>query len=83
MAVIKFNELIPRNHAQNEEIHAAGFTLLRKPKPAATSDSMTWHRRLGHLGADALEHLVLQTTGAKIKGPIKIECKDCSLGKAV
>ena len=43
---------------------------------------MLWHLRLGHLGADALEHLVEQTTGSKIVGPIKVECTDCATSKA-
>jgi hypothetical protein len=51
----------------------------RKP---ATGTGMQWHLRLGHLGKDALEHLVNEVTGAKINGPRGIDCDACAAAHA-
>jgi hypothetical protein len=50
----------------------------RLPRTPLEGTAMLWHKRLGHLGAEALEKLVENTTGAKITGPLKIDCADCS-----
>ncbi|KAJ6439138.1 peramine synthetase [Purpureocillium lavendulum] len=75
--VIEFNQVDYESHAAQ----ATAFTS-SAPRPKSAAEAMLWHKRLGHLGAEALEHLVQQTTGAKIKGPLKIECKDCAVSKA-
>jgi hypothetical protein len=74
--VIEFNEI------NDEQPNATAFTSSRQPRPEASADAMLWHQRLGHLDADALEHLVEQTIGSKIKGPVKVECKACAISKA-
>ncbi|KAJ6437664.1 Cut9 interacting protein Scn1 [Purpureocillium lavendulum] len=76
--VIEFNQVNYESHAAQ----ATAFTSSAQPRPKSAADAMLWHKRLGHLGAEALEHLVQETTGAKIKGPLKIECKDCAVSKA-
>jgi hypothetical protein len=73
--VIEFN---PIQQAQA----AASFQSSSQPRPHQTADADLWHQRLGHLNAASLEHLVQETTGAKIKGPIQIDCEHCSLAKA-
>jgi transposase InsO family protein len=60
----------------------ATFSSSSKPRPEQTAEATIWHQRLGHLNAAALEQLVQQTTGAKIRGPIQVECEGCSLAKA-
>jgi hypothetical protein len=74
--VIEFNEI------KDEQPNATAFTSSKQLRPEAAADAMLWHLRLGHLGADALEHLVEQTIGAKIKGPVKVECNACAISKA-
>jgi hypothetical protein len=58
------------------------FKASREPRPQQTADANLWHQRLGHLNPASLEHLVEETTGAKIKGPIQVQCEPCSLAKA-
>ena len=50
-------------------------------RPKGTADSNTWHLRLGHLGPDALNHLVGHSEGVKIKGPSTVECDACACSK--
>lgn len=50
-------------------------------KKANRAEAMCWHRRLGHPGPRALEHLVNHTEGARIKGPTTVECDICGLTK--
>jgi hypothetical protein len=75
--VIEFNEV----QVEQPDTTAA-FALSRQPRPKASADAMLWHLRMGHLGANALEQLAEQTTGCKIKGPLKVECQDCAVSKA-
>lgn len=41
-----------------------------------------WHLRLGHPGPQALEQLVHNTKGVRIKGPTTVECDACGISKA-
>lgn len=50
----------------------------RKTEPL---EAMIWHRRMGHIGPAALEHLVEQATGVRIKGVPTIKCEACNLSK--
>ena len=54
-----------------------------KPLPVREGDAITWYLRCGHPGKDALEHLVKNATGVKIKGPLIIEYEDYSQAKAI
>ncbi|PON14067.1 hypothetical protein C2W62_31025, partial [Candidatus Entotheonella serta] len=76
--VIEFNQV----NYESQTPQATAFTSSAQPRPKSAAEAILWHKRLGHLGAEALEHLVQQTTGAKIKGPLKIECKYCAVSKA-
>lgn len=72
--VLEYNE--PKND---------GVFLTRSAQPPYDNEapSDTWHRRLGHIGPDALEHLPTFVTGVKLtKGPTMINCTECSLSKA-
>jgi hypothetical protein len=51
------------------------------PRKARSVDSSTWHQRLGHPGPKALEHLICNTTGTRLKGVPTIECDDCAKSK--
>ncbi|KAM4067558.1 integrase core domain-containing protein [Hirsutella rhossiliensis] len=72
--VIEYNQL-------SEVAPSSNFTSSSAPRPAQIADATLWHKRLGHLNAQALEHLVENTTGCKIKGPVTVDCESCSLGK--
>ncbi|QLI71373.1 Retrovirus-related Pol polyprotein from transposon TNT 1-94 [Metarhizium brunneum] len=76
--VIEFNQVDYESHMPL----ATAFTSSTQPRPESAAEATQWHQRLGHLGSEAPERLVQQTTGAKIKGPLKIECKDCAVAKA-
>ena len=43
----------------------------------ASADDWIWHHRLGHLGPDALKHLVNEAKGIKIKGVSTHKCSHC------
>lgn len=45
------------------------------------ADAVTWHRRLGHPGPRALEHLVNASEGTRIKGIPTVQCDGCGQGK--
>jgi hypothetical protein len=70
--VLKYNEL-----------SAAAFVARSaKPRPDSIATADIWHRRLGHIKPEALEHLSTAVTGARLKGPMTIDCEACSLSKA-
>lgn len=50
----------------------------------STADLKTWHERLGHVGARALEDMVKndRVTGVKVENAEKFFCEPCQLGKA-
>jgi hypothetical protein len=78
-------ENIEKRHGQwvleyNEPAAFIARTAQSRPDSIATAD--IWHRRLGHAGPEALEHLSTAVTGAKLKGPMTIDCETCSLSKA-
>lgn len=56
------------------------FNSWTKRKPVS-ADAWRWHLRLGHPGREALEHFVGASTGAKIRGPLTVECDSCGLSK--
>ena len=76
---------VERKHNQwvleyNEPVAFVARTVQPRPDSVATAD--IWHRRLGHVGPEALEYLSTAVTGAKLKGPTIIDCEACSLSKA-
>lgn len=53
------------------------------PKPLTTKgDATLWHRRLAHLGPEALEQCVKRNLGITIQGPKTVECETCAISKA-
>jgi hypothetical protein len=50
---------------------------------AATTSSTTWHRRLGHLGRDALMQLTRSATIPCTRSPEEHLCHACQLGRHV
>jgi len=54
-----------------------------KTKRATQSGSaMLWHKRLGHPGPAAIEHLIRQSEGVRIKGVTTVECDACGRAKS-
>ena len=43
---------------------------------------MLWHKRLGHPGPAAIEHLVEQTEGVRVKGVTTVKCDSCGRAKS-
>lgn len=43
--------------------------------------ALRWHKRLGHPGPAAVEHLVQQSQGVRIKGITTVECDACGRAK--
>lgn len=43
---------------------------------------MVWHKRLGHPGPAAIEHLVHHSQGVRIKGITTVECDACGRSKS-
>ncbi|CEI68000.1 unnamed protein product [Fusarium venenatum] len=58
---------------QPVETAATAFSSSSTPRPTQTAEADLWHQGLGHLNPAAREHLVEQTKGAWIKGPIRID----------
>ena len=48
----------------------------------SNGDAFLWHRRLGHPGPQALEHLVTSSQGVRLKGPTTAQCDQCGQAKA-
>ena len=53
----------------------------RSRRPAQKADAMRWHKRLGHAGPAAIEHLVHQCEGVRIKGITTVQCDACGRAK--
>ncbi|KAJ3454388.1 hypothetical protein MRS44_018282 [Fusarium solani] len=58
------------------------MAISRVPHPPRLDSSEIWHLRSCHAGPQALEQLVLQTKGVRIKGPTTVQCTACGTGKA-
>ena len=59
-------------------IHKNNTSKRRKSRKA---DAITWHKRMGHPGPQALEHLVQQSQGVRIKGIPTVKCNACGKAK--
>jgi hypothetical protein len=68
---------VKHNETHRGEAYSAYKT--KRPRPA---DAATWHRRLGHPGPSALEHVVQQAEGVKIIGLTTVQCDACGQAKA-
>ena len=61
---------------------AAFPTSSTAPRPPREADAYRWHLRMGHLGKEALERLMTNVYGVKIKGPVVFNCQACLQAKA-
>lgn len=52
-----------------------------KRRKAQKADAITWHKRMGHPGPQALEHLVQQSQGVRIQGIPTVKCDACGKAK--
>ena len=59
----------------------ASLHALRTKRSPQKADAQRWHRRLGHPGPSALEHLVQQSEGVRIKGITTVQCDACGRAK--
>jgi hypothetical protein len=55
----------------------AAFPASSTPRPPRDADANRWHLRCGHIGQDALERLMSETYGVRIKGQLTISCEAC------
>ena len=54
----------------------------RAPRPRREADTYRWYLRMGYLGKEALERLISNIYGVKIKGPVVFNCQACLQAKA-
>jgi hypothetical protein len=54
----------------------------RTKRRAAIASAEIWHKRLGHPGPSALEHLVQRAEGVRIKGVPTVKCDACGRAKS-
>ena len=69
---------------QHDEIQAAFHTKTinsRSKRAPQKADAMRWHKRMGHPGPAAIEHLVQQSEGVRIKGVTTVKCDACGRAK--
>ena len=64
----------------NSTAHAAHKGNSRTKRRLATA--AIWHKRLGHPGPNALEHLVQRAEGVRIKGIPTVKCDACGKAKS-
>ena len=64
--------------------HAAFYvrTSSKTPRAVQKTSATLWHKRLGHPGPSAIEHLVHQSQGVRIKGVTTVECNVCGRAKS-
>jgi Reverse transcriptase (RNA-dependent DNA polymerase) len=60
----------------------AAFSASTTPRPPRDADANRWHLRYGHIGQDALERLMSETYGVRIKGQLTISCEACAQATA-
>jgi DNA polymerase III psi subunit len=54
-----------------------------QPRKDSEATAAVWHRRLGHIGPETIDHLPSPVEGANLdKGPRTIDCEVCSVSKA-
>jgi hypothetical protein len=73
--VIEYN---PLNEA-SYHTHTTNSRTKRSPQKAS---AILWHKRLGHPGPSAIEHLVQQAEGVRVKGVTTVECNSCGRAKS-
>ena len=67
-STLEYNDPRPRT------LSKAAFAIQsRNPLPDQEGAGRLWHKRLGHAGPDAIEHLPQEVGGAKLRGPATID----------
>jgi transposase InsO family protein len=64
----------------HQALHTHKHTSSTK-KPPQRATAILWHKRLGHPGPAAIEHLMQQAQGVRIKGITTVECNSCGRAK--
>jgi hypothetical protein len=74
----------PAAHAHADAAQATFYTRTssRTLRAKQRASAVTWHKRLSHPGPAALEHLVQQAEGVRIKGITTVECNSCGRAKS-
>jgi hypothetical protein len=54
----------------------------RTARATQKAPAMLWHKRLGHPGPAAIEHLVSQAQGVRVKGITTVQCDACGRAKS-
>lgn len=73
--VIEYNNMV-------EQPHGSFATTARPNNPRQRAKAMIWHKRMGHPGPQALEHLVHHSEGVKIVGLPTVNCDACGRSKS-
>jgi hypothetical protein len=73
--VLEYNPVPPATY------HTHKTTTRTKRGPQKASAAL-WHKRLGHPGPAAIEHLVQQAEGVRVKGITTVECNSCGRAKS-
>lgn len=55
---------------------------MRRAEIKRRAKAIVWHKRLGHPGPNALEHLVQQSEGVRIVGVPTVKCDACGISKS-
>jgi hypothetical protein len=61
---------------------AAFLTSSTTPKLPREADAYRWYLRMGYLGKEALERLISNVYGIKIRGSLTFNCQPCLQAKA-
>ncbi|KAI1510922.1 gag-pre-integrs multi-domain protein [Pyrenophora tritici-repentis] len=62
-------------------VHTKAITARTQRGPKKAS-AMLWHKRLGHPGPAAIEHLVQQSEGVRVQGETTVQCDSCGRAKS-
>ncbi|KAI1508876.1 gag-pre-integrs multi-domain protein [Pyrenophora tritici-repentis] len=62
-------------------VHTRAITTRTQRGPKKAS-AMLWHKRLGHPGPAAIEHLVQQSEGVRVQGVTTVQCDSCGRAKS-
>jgi hypothetical protein len=73
--------VIEHNPAERAAYHTHANNSRTKRAPQQAS-AMLWHKRLGHAGPAAIEHLVQQAEGVRVKGITTVQCDSCGRAKS-
>ena len=73
------------HNSERQEEHTAAFSVhktnSRTQRAVQKANAAIWHKRMGHPGPQALEHLVQQSQGVRIKGIPTVKCNACGKAK--